>query len=109
MLKLAGPKVSLDFDDTFNTFRGKKLALELLGQGYDVYIVTRRHDTDRQFVERTVKAAGINIPSNHIYFTNGALKWKTLQRLGIKRHYDNSQNEIDAIKANTPEIKGIKF
>ena len=33
----------------------------------------------------------------------------TLRKLGIRTHYDNNQNEIDAIKKNTPEIKGIKF
>ena len=109
MTKLAGPKVSLDYNDTFTTDRGKQLAQRLITTGNDVYIVTRLNDSNRSSVEKAVKNSGLNIPLNHIYFTNGELKRKTLRRLGIRTHYDNNQNEIDAIKKNTPEIKAIKF
>jgi hypothetical protein len=107
MTKLADPKVSLDYNDTFTTPRGKELAKRLIAEGKDVHIVTRLNDRARGAV--TKAAAEVGIPANKVHFTNGELKWKTLKRLGIKTHYDNNQNEIDAIKANAPEIKGIKF
>jgi hypothetical protein len=107
--KLAGPRVSLDYNNTFTTNQGKQLAQRLITTGNDVYIVSRLNDSARSSVEKAVRESGLNIPSNKIHFTNGALKYNTLRKLGIRTHYDNNQNEIDAIKKNTPEIKGIKF
>lgn len=109
MDKLAGPKVSLDYNDTFTTNKGKQLAQRLITTGNDVYIVSRLNDRARSSVEKAVRESGLDIPANKIHFTNGELKYRTLRRLGIRTHYDNNQNEIDAIKKNTPEIKGIKF
>ena len=109
MTKWAGPRVSLDYNDTFTTNRGKQLAQRLITTGNDVHIVSRLNDSARSSVEKAVRESGLNIPSNKIHFTNGALKYNTLRKLGIRTHYDNNQNEIDAIKKNTPEIKGIKF
>jgi len=102
-------RVSLDFNDTFNTFRGKTLAQQLIAQGDDVYIVTRLNEANRPSVERYVRTSGINIPSNKIHFTNGALKYDKLRRLGIRRHYDNNPTEIEAIRKFAPEIRAIKF
>jgi hypothetical protein len=36
-----------------------------------------------------------------VYFTDGADKWKTIKRLGIERHYDNNQEQVDKIRENT--------
>ena len=102
-------RVSLDFNDTFNTFRGKTLAQQLLAQGYDVHIVTRLNENNRSSVERYVRSSGINIPSNKIHFTNGQLKYNKLRQLGIRRHYDNNATEIEAIRKFAPEIRAIKF
>jgi hypothetical protein len=43
-----------------------------------------------------------------VYFTGGEDKWKTIKRLGIERHYDNNQEQIQKINDNT-EALGIIF
>lgn len=107
LLKLAGPRVSIDFNDTFNTPRGAQLARELKSTGFDVFIVTRLNSRNSDVVEK--KAAEVGINPDHIFYTNGAAKWPTLQRLQIRRHYDNNQKELDLIKKFAPEIKTVKF
>ena len=103
----AGEKVSMDYDDTLSTDKGKLLAKRLLTEGKDLYIITRRRAEMLGPVKETAKELGIN-PDN-IYATNGKLKWETIKRLGIQTHYDNNQDEIDAIKVHTPTVHGIKF
>lgn len=105
--KLAGPKVSIDFNDTLTTSRGKELAKRLIREGNDVYIVTRLNNNNRKVVEKVANEVGIK--PNNIYFTNGAPKYETLRKLNITKHYDNNQRELDLIKKFTPFIKGIKF
>lgn len=102
-------RISLDFNDTFNTFRGRTLAQQLIAQGNDVHIVTRLNEFNRPTVERYVKSTGIKIPSNKIHFTNGQLKFNKLRQLGVRRHYDNNMSEIEAIRRFAPGIEAIKF
>lgn len=99
-------KVSIDFDDTLDTAKGKELAKRLLTEGKDLHIVTRRQDTASAEVYKVAEEVGI--PKNKIHFTNGKMKWETIKRLGIATHYDNNQDEIDLINKNT-EARGIKF
>ena len=106
--KLAKPIASFDFNDTFNTFKGKGLALQLINQGFDIIIVSQLNENNRTFVETAVKRSGI--PVKKIYFTNGQDKYRTLAGIaGIRRHYDNNQEQVDKINQYTPFIKGIKF
>ena len=106
--KFAGERVSIDFDDTLNTERGKELYNRLKNEGKDIHIVTRRQqDTASKEVYDLAEELGIN--RSKIHFTNGQLKWKTLQRLGIETHYDNNPDEINAINTNTTGIRAIKF
>lgn len=108
MVKLAKPIASFDFNDTFNTFKGKELALQLINQGFDIIIVSQLNENNRTNVTNFVKRTGI--PVSKIYFTNGQDKYKTLAGIaGIRRHYDNNQEQIDKINQYTPFIKGIKF
>lgn len=100
-------KISIDYNQTLNTPRGKELAKRLIAEGNDVYIVTRLNEINNRVVERT--AAEVGISRNKIHYTNGKPKWETLKRLGIRAHYDNNQHELDLIKEFAPEIKGIKF
>ena len=51
----------------------------------------------------------LGIPHDKIHFTNGELKWKTIKALGITKHIDNNQKEIDAIKENVPGVEVVKF
>jgi hypothetical protein len=107
MEKFAGEKVSIDYDDTLSTNRGKLLAKRLLSEGKDLYIVTRRREELLGPVKEVAKELGISL--DKIHATNGKLKWETIKRLGIQTHYDNNEDEIKAIKLNLPTVRGIKF
>ena len=98
-------KVSIDYDDTLSTDRGKELAKRLLKEGQDLVVVTRRKDAELEEVKKVASELGID----KVYNTNGELKWKKLKELGIKKHIDNNPDEIAAIKENAPEIQTEKF
>lgn len=102
-----GEKISIDFDDTLGTPRGEALALHLISQGYKVYVVTRRQKSMSAEVYEVSDKIGI--PKDRVIFTKGKLKWEVLKELGVKRHYDNSDIEIKAIRENAPKIEAIKF
>ena len=99
-------KVSIDFDDTLNTPKGKELAKRLISEGKNLHIVTRRQDSASAEVYKVADELGI--PHSKVHFTNGKMKWETIKRLEIATHYDNNQDEIDLINKNT-EARGIKF
>ncbi len=99
-------RVSIDYDDTLSTDKGKELAKRLISEGKDVYIITRRHKLMGSVVYNTAKDLGI--PADRVYFTEGKLKWATIDRLKISTHYDNNQNEIDKINEMT-DSRGILF
>jgi len=107
MEKFAGEKVSIDYDDTLSTERGKKLARRLLSEGKDLYIVTRRREEMLGPVKQVARELGISVDKVHA--TNGHLKWEIIKRLGIQTHYDNNEDELKAISIHTPTVKGIKF
>lgn len=99
-------KISFDFDDVLTTEKGEKKAIELIKDGKDVCIITRRHKAMSSAVYS--KAKKIGIPQNKIYFTEGKLKWETVKKLNIDIHYDNNENEIEKINELT-DAKGILF
>ena len=99
-------KVSFDFDDTLSTKRGQTLAKQLITQGKDVHIITRRQESASAEVYKVADELGIS--NSKVHFTNGKMKWEIIKRLGIDIHYDNNQDEIDLIDKNT-EAVGIKF
>lgn len=99
--------VSIDFDDTLSTDKGKEMAMKMIDEGVDLHIITRRNSDDSEEVYKVAEEVGI--PKDKIHFTNGELKWETIKELGVKEHIDNNQNELDAIKENVPEVKVSKF
>ena len=105
-LKFNREKISFDFDGTLSTQKGQDMAKAKMEQGYTVYIVTARQQTDSEEVLKV--AAELGIPKSQIYFTNGADKWKLVSKLGISEHYDNNQEQVDKINQNT-RVKGILF
>ena len=107
IVEMLRAKVSFDYDDTLTTFKGKQLAKEAIIQGFEVFIVTRRQSGTSGPVYRIADELGIN--RDHVYFTNGALKWETIKRLGIAKHYDNNQNELDKIKQYIPGVQTVKL
>ena len=100
-------KISMDYDDTLSTDRGKELAKKLLKEGNDVSIITRRQADQMDAVYNTAMELGI--PKDKVHATNGKLKWETIKKLGIERHIDNNDNELKAIAENLPNVKGEKF
>jgi hypothetical protein len=99
-------KVSIDFDDTLDTERGKELAKRLIAEGKTVYIVTRRQQSASEEVYKVADELGI--PKSRVKFTNGAYKWETIKHYGIGTHYDNNSRVIELINSKTT-AKGVKF
>lgn len=99
-------KVSVDYDDTLSTIKGRALVKRLIAEGKIVYIVTRRRDDQLGPVYKA--AADLKINKNRVIATNGKLKWETIKRLNIGTHYDNNKNEVDEINKNT-DARGILF
>lgn len=96
-------KISFDFDCTLGEDIIQKLADIIIKSSIycDVYIVTARcegvsHNRDLYSV-----AKKLGIPEGNIYFTEGAWKWKTIERLNIDIHYDDVPEECELIKVNT--------
>jgi len=103
----AAEKVSIDYDDTLSTDKGKELAKKLLQEGKDVSIITRRQSDQLDEIRRTADELGI--PQDKVHATDGKLKWETIKKLGIERHIDNNSKELEAIAENIPDVKGEKF
>lgn len=91
-------KVSFDYDGVLTTDQGKALLKRKITEGYPVYIITARREGDEAVLNF---AREHGVLRNHVYFTNGADKWKTIKRLGIRKHYDNNKEQVDKINANT--------
>ena len=100
-------KVSIDYDDTLSTDKGKELAKKLLQEGKDVSIITRRQSDQLDEVRKVADELGI--PQDKVHATDGKLKWETIKKLGIERHIDNNSKELEAIAKNIPDVKGEKF
>lgn len=100
-------KISIDYDDTLSTDRGKELAKRLLAEGKDLSIVTRRQESDLGPVKAVAKELGI--AENKVHATNGKLKWETIKKLGINKHIDNNSDELKAIKDNLPDVETEQF
>ena len=107
MFAFAGEKVSMDYDDTLSTDKGKELAARLIKEGVDLHIVTRRQESALAPVIKAAEALGIS--KDKVHATNGKLKWETIKRLGIVKHYDNNPDELKAIKENLPNVKTEQF
>lgn len=100
-------KISMDYDDTLSTERGKELAQKLLKEGNEVSIITRRQEDQLGPVYKVAEELGI--PKNKVHATNGKLKWETIKKLGIEKHIDNNADELKAIADNLPDVSTQKF
>ena len=97
--EFANKIVSFDFDGTLSTSEGQNKALNLIKEGYRVFIVTARQSKDSKEVFDVADKLGIR--RSDIYFTNGANKWSVIKRLGIAIHYDNNPEQVDLINKMT--------
>jgi len=106
------PVVTMDFDhnlmfetgepnmETVNQFKE-------LQQDYDVYIVTTQ-------IKSSEKLALINkflydngLKAKGVVFTNGKLKSDAVLTLGSTLHFDDDEEELEALKTANPNIKVV--
>lgn len=96
-------KISVDYDDTASTAKGKELIKRLLSEGKSVYIISARGDK-----ETIVKALKDLISSSKIFATgSNKSKVEKILDLEIGTHYDNNKSVIDSLKETN--TKGILF
>ena len=93
-------RVSFDVDGVLDTEPGKQLAQRAIEKDDDVFIITARNE-GRMSAEVYEIVQELEIPRLRVYFTNGADKWRTIERLDIDLHYDNSREQVDKIEQNT--------
>lgn len=87
-------KVSIDYDDVFSTQKGFDLAVSLIKQGNDVYIISARSHKDAMLT-RTKKAG---IPDSKVIATgSNKAKVEKVLELGIDTHYDNNVDVINEL------------
>ena len=103
IVNLDANKVSVDYDDTASTAKGKELLKRLLREGKSVYIISARSS---KFP--IVDALKDIISADMIYATgSNEAKVKKAESLNIGTHYDNNKSVIDKIRE--AGIKGILF
>jgi hydroxymethylpyrimidine pyrophosphatase-like HAD family hydrolase len=87
----AGEKVSIDYDDTLSTERGKELAKRLISEGNTVYIISARQDKEGMLSV----ASDLGIPESRVYATgSNKAKVEKIKELGISKHYDNNADVV---------------
>jgi hydroxymethylpyrimidine pyrophosphatase-like HAD family hydrolase len=93
--KLAGDKISFDYDGTLSTARGKQRAESLIADGADVYIISAR-DSKEGMLSTAEK---LGIPESRVYATgSNEEKVKKVKELNISVHYDNNPDVIKALE-----------
>jgi len=101
-------RISFDFDQTLSELHIQEIAKAFMAIGYEVWIVTARTFSNEfntnQDVYRVAKS--LNIPESRIVFTNGSLKWTTLENLQVDMHFDDMPDEVNMIEIKT-NIKAI--
>ena len=93
--KLAGKKISFDFDGTLSTKRGYEKAKQLINEGAEVYIISARQNKDGMLA----KANELDIPVGRVYaMGSNEAKIEKVKELGIVTHYDNNVEVVRALK-----------
>ena len=91
----AATKISIDYDDTLSTSRGKELAKRLIAEGDVVYIISARDSKDGMLSV----AKELGIPESRVYATgSNESKIQKVKELGISKHYDNNPDVIKALE-----------
>lgn len=93
--KLAGEKISFDFDGTLSTKRGYEKAKQLISEGAEVYIISARQNKDGMLA----KANELDIPVGRVYaMGSNEAKIEKVKELGIVTHYDNNVEVVRSLK-----------
>jgi hypothetical protein len=84
-------KISIDYDDTLSTERGKELARQLIKDGATLYIISARNDKEGML--NTAKDLGVDASK---VFATGSNKSKIekIKELNISKHIDNNPDVI---------------
>jgi len=89
--KLAGEKISFDYDETLTTAKGMKLAQSFIENGADVYIISARQEKDGMLN----RANQLGIPESRVYATgSNKAKIEKVKELQIETNYDNNTDVI---------------
>jgi hypothetical protein len=89
--EFASEKVSIDYDDTLSTPRGKDLAKRLISEGKTVYIISARQDKAGMLSV----AKDLGIPESRVYATDSnSAKVQKIKDLGITKHYERHLNVL---------------
>lgn len=92
--KFVANKISIDYDDTLSTDKGKELARKLIDEGNTLYIISARDSKDGMLQV----ASDLNIPESRVYATgSNTAKVEKVKELGISQHIDNNQAVIDEL------------
>ena len=87
----AAEKVSIDYDDTLSTDKGKELAKRLIAEGNNLYIISARDNKDGM-IEVADK---LGIPESRVFATgSNEAKIAKVKELGITKHYDNNSDVV---------------
>jgi hypothetical protein len=102
----AGPKISIDYDDTLSTDRGKTLAKKLIDEGVTLYIISARNELTGMI--QTAKDLGI--PESRVYATgSNKAKIEKIKELGIVKHYDNNSDVIKELGSIGHKFLSLSF
>jgi len=111
-------KISFDFDECLEFDYMQNFAKDLSSLGYEIWIVTARWSTEmyhkvhypltfptynKDLYEIAKK---LNIPNEHIIFTNMEIKWLSIKDKGFILHMDNDNVEVDDINEFT-DVKAV--
>lgn len=105
-IKLQGEPVSFDYHETLTTPQGKKLLKKEMDDKNTIYIISAAQHKS----ELVPFATKYSIPLSRVFATgSNQKKIEKIMELGIKKHYDNSQQVFDIAKEtegfNTELIK----
>jgi hypothetical protein len=93
--KLAGKKISFDFDGTLTSKRGYEKAKQLINEGAEVYIISARQNKDGMLA----KANELGIPVGRVYaMGSNEAKIEKVKELEIVTHYDNNVEVVRALR-----------
>jgi len=107
--------VSFDFDGTIETKHIREYAKELVGRGFEVWIVTSRFGDDekyKRFFQTSINvdltnsdlwevAKEVGIPNDRVHFTNMCDKWEFFKDKDFVWHLDDDWIENKLILKHT--------
>ncbi len=102
-------KISIDYDGTLSTSKGKELAKRLMSEGNTIYIISARGDKAGMLAT----ADELGIPHSRVFATgSNKAKAEKVKELNIKTHYDNNPDVVKSLPGignNFAKVKRVIF